>query len=63
MLAYKFDKSKVDFDNSLVYIQPKLDGVRCIFTKDGAYSRAHNKFMNVAHIEKKLEKFFEKNPL
>jgi len=62
MLAYKFDKSKVDFDNSLVYIQPKLDGVRCMFTKDGAYSRAHNKFMNVAHIEKKLEKFFEKNP-
>ena len=50
MLAHKFDKSRVDW-NKAVYIQPKLDGVRCLFTKDGAYSRNHKKFMNVRHIE------------
>tara|TARA_R100000781_G_scaffold108771_1_gene73469 strand:+ start:634 stop:1488 length:855 start_codon:yes stop_codon:yes gene_type:complete len=61
MLAYKFDKNRVDF-NQIPYIQPKLDGVRCIFTKDGAYSRANNKFMNVAHLEKKLANFFKENP-
>jgi DNA ligase-1 len=45
-----------------VYIQPKLDGVRCLFTKDGAYSRAGNKFMNVAHIELALIPFFKQYP-
>ena len=41
MLAYKVGKKEIsqeDWDNG-VYIQPKLDGVRCIFQKDGAYSR------------------------
>ena len=45
-----------------VMVQPKLDGIRCIFTKDGAYSRAGNKFMNLAHLELKLQPFFKKNP-
>ena len=43
-------------------VQPKLDGIRCIFTKHGAYSRAGNKFMNLAHLELKLIPFFKKNP-
>jgi DNA ligase-1 len=47
MLAHKFDDSRVDWSKP-VYIQPKLDGVRCLFTKDGAYSRTGKKFMNVA---------------
>ena len=64
MLAYKYDKSKLDFSDpaGMPMIQPKLDGIRCIFTKNGAYSRAQNQFMNVEHLEKKLEFFFEKNP-
>ena len=61
MLAHKFDKSRVDW-NEAVYIQPKLDGVRCLFTKDGAYSRNHKKFMNVRHIEMALKSFFDQNP-
>ena len=52
MLAHKFDNSRVDWSQP-VYIQPKLDGVRCLFTKDGAYSRAGNKFMNLAKSESK----------
>ena len=61
MLAHKFDDSRVDWSKP-VYIQPKLDGVRCLFTKDGAYSRAGNKFMNLAHIEAQLIPFFNERP-
>ena len=61
MLAHKFDDSRVDWSKP-VYIQPKLDGVRCLFTKDGAYSRAGNKFMNLAHIELALIPFFKQQP-
>jgi len=61
MLAHKFDKSTINFKKQ-TYIQPKLDGVRCIFTKDGAYSRAGNRFMNIEHIEKKLKDYFKSNP-
>jgi len=61
MLAHKFDEKRVNWSKN-VYVQPKLDGVRCLFTKDGAYSRAGNKFMNVEHIEKSLKKFFKDNP-
>ena len=61
MLAHKFDKSRVDW-NQVVYIQPKLDGVRCLFTKYGAYSRNHKQFMNVRHIEMALKSFFDQHP-
>ena len=61
MLAHKFDNDRVDWSQP-VYIQPKLDGVRCVFTKDGAYSRTGKKFMNLAHIELALISFFKKNP-
>ena len=61
MLAHKFDDSRVDWSQP-VYIQPKLDGVRCLFTKDGAFSRNNKKFMNVRHIEMALKPFFDQNP-
>ena len=61
MLAHKFDEKRCDF-NQPTYIQPKLDGVRCIFTKDGAYSRTGKPFKNVAHLEEDLEDFFKKYP-
>tara|TARA_B100000579_G_scaffold65463_1_gene48673 strand:+ start:619 stop:1455 length:837 start_codon:yes stop_codon:yes gene_type:complete len=61
MLAHKFDEKRVDWSQP-VYIQPKLDGVRCLFTKDGAYSRAGNEFMNIAHIRTALVPFFKQHP-
>ena len=61
MLAHKFDNNRVDWSQP-VYIQPKLDGVRCLFTKDGAYSRTGKKFMNLAHIELALIPFFKQQP-
>ena len=61
MLAHKFDDSRVDWSQP-VYIQPKLDGVRCLLTKDGGFSRTGKKFMNLAHIELALIPFFKKYP-
>mgnify|MGYP003147084530 FL=1 len=61
MLAHKFDNSRVDWSQP-VYIQPKLDGVRCLFTKDGAYSRTGKQFKNLAHIELALIPFFKQYP-
>ena len=61
MLAHKYDEKRIDWSEP-VYIQPKLDGVRCLFTKDGAYSRTGKQFMNLRHIEMALKSFFDKNP-
>ena len=61
MLAYKVDKKPVDWSEK-VFIQPKLDGVRCIFTKNGAYSRTGKEFKNLAHIKYDLTDFFRKHP-
>ena len=59
MLAHKYNPDKADYP---AYIQPKLDGVRCVFTKDGAYSRTGKEFKNVDHIKKALKNFFNNNP-
>jgi len=61
MLAHKYDDSRVDWSQP-VYIQPKLDGVRCLFTKDGAFSRTGKQFKNLAHIELALIPFFKQYP-
>ena len=61
MLAHKFDNDRVDWSQP-VYIQAKLDGVRCLFTKDGAYSRTGKHFKNLVHIELALIPFFKQNP-
>ena len=61
MLAHKLNESKIDW-NKPVYIQPKLDGVRCVFTKDGAYSRTGKEFMNIKHIKEGLKDFFKACP-
>jgi len=61
MLAHKFDESRIDW-NDKVFLQPKLDGVRCLFTKDGAFSRTGKQFMNVQHLQDALKIFFDINP-
>jgi len=62
MLAHKFDDKRVDWSKP-VFIQPKLDGVRCVFTKDGAFSRTGKKFMNLQHLfTPKMFSMFKQNP-
>lgn len=63
MLARKFDINRVDYTQPEgYYIQPKLDGIRCVFTANGAWSRNDKKFMNLKHIEMALKPFFEQQP-
>ena len=59
MLAHKYNEDKADYP---AFIQPKLDGVRCLFTAKGAFSRANNQFMNVDHITKDLKPVFNRYP-
>ena len=59
MLAHKYNPDKIQ---DPAYIQPKLDGVRCVFTKDGAFSRTGKQFKNVEHIELALKPVFARYP-
>ena len=61
MLAYKVGKKEVNWSEK-VFIQPKLDGVRCVISKDGAYSRTGKEWLNIHHITANLEPFFETYP-
>jgi len=63
MLAYKVDKKPVDWSEN-VYIQPKLDGVRCVIYLDEneeirCFSRTGKEFHNLQHIKDSLHDFFK----
>ena len=59
MLAHKYEDYDISFP---VYSQPKLDGIRCITTKDGMFSRNGKKIISAPHIRENLEGFFKKYP-
>ena len=61
MLAYKVDKKPVDWSEK-VFMQPKLDGVRCVISKDGAFSRTGKPWLNIDHILSDLKPVFKKYP-
>ena len=66
MLAYKVDKKPVDWSEK-VYMQPKLDGVRCVIklgdnNEVQAFSRTGKPWLNIAHITNSLHFFFTQNP-
>ena len=62
MLAHKSGDRELDFENHTYFIQPKLDGVRCIIRKDGAFSRNGKSFKNVEHILEELKPLFDYAP-
>jgi len=66
MLAYKVDKKPVDWSEN-VYMQPKLDGVRCVIklgdnNEVQAFSRTGKPWLNIAHITNSLHYFFTQHP-
>ena len=65
MLAYPVSAKPVDYSKP-VFIQPKLDGVRCLIQCDNgqitAYSRTGKVWKNIDHILFNLKPFFHWNP-
>ena len=61
MLASKWEDSK-DKITYPIYSQPKLDGIRCIVTKDGMFSRNGKAIISAPHIFNSLKPLFETNP-
>jgi DNA ligase-1 len=65
MLAYPVSDKPIDYTKP-VYMQPKLDGVRCLIQYDKgtgvtAWSRTGKQWKNIDHITKSLEKWFQSN--
>ena len=61
MLAAKWEdyNHKVEYP---IYSQPKLDGIRCIVTKDGMFSRNGKEIVSAPHIRQSLDKLFQHEP-
>jgi DNA ligase 1 len=54
-----------DYKDELVYpvaVEDKLNGIRCIFSRKGAFSRKGEEFFCLDHIKEELEGFFQKYP-
>jgi len=58
MLAHDFTKKPVTSG----YTQPKLDGIRCLASADGLYSRSFKEIVAVPHIQEAINDFCEKFP-
>ena len=72
MLAYPVSSKPIDYTQP-VFMQPKLDGVRCLIQYERrriskpikrvvAYSRTGKEWKNINHILQSLEPFFQANP-
>ena len=72
MLAYPVSDKPIDYTKP-VFMQPKLDGVRCLIQyekrriskpikKVVAYSRTGKEWKNIDHILQSLKPFFQANP-
>jgi DNA ligase-1 len=61
MLASKWEDSK-DKINYPIFSQPKLDGIRCIVTKDGMFSRNGKPIISAPHIIESLSEVFDVYP-
>ena len=65
MLAYPVSSKPINYSDK-VFIQPKLDGVRCVIQHDAghivAYSRTGKVWRNINHILYQLIPFFQKYP-
>ena len=73
MLAYPVNKKPIDYSKP-VFVQPKLDGVRCVIQarprvkhsghsiEVTAYSRTGKEWKNIEHILEQLKPFFKKYP-
>ena len=61
MLASKWEDSK-DKITYPIFSQPKLDGIRCIVTSEGMFSRNGKPIISAPHIRESLSEVFEAYP-
>jgi len=61
MLASKWEDSK-DKITYPIFSQPKLDGIRCIVTSEGMFSRNGKPIISAPHIRESLSEVFETYP-
>ena len=71
MLAYPVSDKPIDYNNT-VFMQPKLDGVRCLIQQEydevvsanviRAYSRTGKEWKNIKHILEACRPFFQQYP-
>ena len=65
MLAYPVSDKPINYDDK-VFMQPKLDGVRCVIQYENgnvtAYSRTGKEWKNIDHILFNLAPWFKLNP-
>lgn len=50
MLAFEYDKYPIDWDNEIVYTQPKLDGLRAINENNTLMSRNGKPYVSAPHL-------------
>ena len=63
MLAHKFKDhgKKIDWSKG-VYVSGKMDGLRCVVNKNGAFSRTGKEFKSFPHIRLELQPLFDDSP-
>jgi DNA ligase-1 len=65
MLAYPVSDKPINYDDK-IFMQPKLDGVRCVIQYENnqvkAYSRTGKEWKNIDHILFNLKSWFALNP-
>lgn len=64
MLAklYKDYHDEIDLDEGEWLLQTKYNGMRCIATKEGLFTRKGEKYLSCPHIEEALKSFFKEHP-
>jgi len=64
MLAKKYEdyKDRIFVCGQAVLTQPKLDGIRCVATREGLKSREGNPIVAVPHVLAAVSQFFIDNP-
>lgn len=62
MLAHEWEDRKHKIRSDFVYIQPKLDGIRCIMNKDGMWTREGKEIFGAPHIFEGLKSLFDNDP-
>ena len=62
MLAHKWNDYKDKLKEEYLLCQPKIDGVRCIATKEGLFTRSGKEITSVPHIWKQIQNILDLFP-